>query len=167
MKCNKIIVCFHVSLVLKLDVLVDNFITYETYTCCLSLALRREFQGCEYKMKIGHQYHTRFQQDGRGNLGINGTEIPFCVALEMHCQCLCLHTQMTNPNTRVVPFATLIRGFFAMNLLREAGVAFAALIYQLLDSASEIISRKHSKTYRNYAVMKFRERTSHPTYDAQ
>lgn len=74
---------------------------------------------------------------------------------------------MTNPNTRVVPLATLIRGFFAMNLLREAGVAFAALIYQLLDSAGEIISRKHSKTYRNYAVMKFRERTSHPMYDAQ
>lgn len=51
----------------------------------------------------------------------------------------------TNQNTSLVLFATLIRGFFAMNLLREAEVAFAALIYQVVDSAGEILSLKHSK----------------------
>lgn len=54
MKCIKVTVCSHLSLYLKLDILVDTFITYETHTCCLSLALGREFQGCECKMKVGH-----------------------------------------------------------------------------------------------------------------
>lgn len=51
----------------------------------------------------------------------------------------------TNQNTSVVLFATLIRVFLAMNLWREAEVAFAALIYRVVDSAGEILPLKHSK----------------------